>query len=111
MSSGQAHGWLFVDLINVHLADHVPDEWDKRQLAKANRRFDELTTFCPECCGPCHALHAYWNTPRGRAEAQTYVSALPKEAPAWTWCPGGVIDWAQIEQDMANGWCPNHEEN
>lgn len=111
MSSGEAHGWMFVDLINMHLADHIPDEWDKRWLAAHGLRITPyLSTYCAECCGPCHALKDFWNTPRGRAEAQTYVNQLSKDNRHWTWCPDGVIDWAHIEQRMAEGFCPNHDQ-
>lgn len=110
MPSDQAHGWLFVDLINVHLSDHTVDEWDKLWLHNHGKDPDAVwSSFCPECCGPCHALRDYWNTPRGRAEAQTYVNQLGPEARNWTWCPNGVIDWTEIEDRMAHGFCPNHE--
>lgn len=111
MPSGQAHGWLFVDLVNVHLGDQTVDEWDKLWLLNHGQDPDAYRSrFCPECCGPCGALRDYWNTPRGRAEAQAYVSQLSKDNRNWIWCPDGVIDWADIEDRMANGFCPNHKE-
>lgn len=86
MKSGEAHAWLFVDLINVHLRDTVdPDDMP----------------FAPDDCGPCGALRDYWNTPRGRAEAQVYLNQLGPDNRNWIWSPGGVIDWGQIEARMS----------
>lgn len=88
MNSGQAHAWLFIDLINVHLREVVdPDD----------------TTYDPDSCGPCKALRDYWLTPRGRAEAQTYLNQLSLEDRTWVWAPGGVIDWAELERRAAKG--------
>lgn len=103
MSSGEAHGWLFVGLIN----DHLRERW--REDIWGDRMPEGATSYCPQCCGPCGTLRDYWNTTRGRAEAQTYVNALSRVDRGWSWCPNGVIDWEQIEADMANGWCPDHE--
>lgn len=89
MHSGEALGWLFAGLVNDHL-------W--------------AGTYCPECCGPCGTLRDYWTTPRGKADAQTYLSKLSPENRNWYWAPGGVIDWEQVEGLMAAETCPNHEE-
>lgn len=86
MNSGEAHGWLFVDLVNVHLRDTV-DPYD--------------IPYAPDHCGPCGALRDFWVTPRGRAIAQTYLNQLAPENRNWVWSPGGVIDWTQIEVRMA----------
>lgn len=103
MRSGEAHGWLFVALINDHLMERWPgDAWDAMP--------EGATSYCPQCCGPCGALRDYFNTPRGRAEAQAYLSGLGRESRNWSWSPGGVIDWVQIEAWMELGFCPNHEE-
>lgn len=111
MNSGEAHGWMFVDMVNGHLAEQVPDDWDKAWFAARGMDPDAVrTSYCPEYCGPCRALRDYWNTSRGRAEAQVYVQSLSKGNRNWTWCPGGVINWEEIEDRMANGFCPNHEE-
>jgi len=104
MDSGQAHGWLFVGLINEHLME----QWSGDAYGAIP---EGVTFYCPECCGPCGALRDYFNTPRGRAEAQTYLSAMGREGRNWSWAPGGIIDWVQIEQWMELGFCPNHKEN
>ena len=110
MKSGRAHGYLIAGLINDHLrARWEPDPDDKDgELVKGS------TSYCPDCCGPCGALRDYFNTPRGRAEADAYVMALPKSPRpdhGYDWqLPNGSINWEIIEKDMALGWCPNHEE-
>lgn len=82
MNSGQAHAWLFIDLINRHLRQFVdPDD----------------SLYEPEGCGPCSTLVNYWLTPQGRDEAQAYLDQLSPADRQWAWAPGGVIDWAQIE--------------
>lgn len=112
MKSGRAHGFLIAGLINDHLRswNANPDEWEK-----AHGCPEEYTDFCPKCCGPCAALAEYFNTPRGRAEADAYVLELPKSPTrdgGYDWqLPSGKINWEMIEQDMAKGWCPNHEED
>ena len=110
MRSGRAHGWLIADLINVHLGEMVADEWDLRQGAP-----QEYTTFCPQCCGPCGALQEYFNTGRGRAEADAYIRELPGDhrygLGNWAWrLANGLIDWDMLTERMAAGWCPNHKE-
>lgn len=111
MRSGRAHGFLIAGLINDHLRDlfHA-DEWDYLHGCP-----EDATSFCPKCCGPCAALAEYFNTPRGRAEADAYVLELPKSPTrvdgGYDWqLPNGKINWEIIERDMARGWCPNHEE-
>lgn len=112
MKSGRAHGFLIAGLINEHLHTFVGelDEWEK-----ANGAPEGYTSFCPKCCGPCLALADYFNTPRGRAEADAYVLELPKSPRPdhmYDWqLPSGKINWEIIEQDMAKGWCPHHEED
>lgn len=86
MKSGQAHAWLFIDLINVHLAEYIDDADGQ---------------WAPDECGPCGALRDYWLTPRGRAEAQAYMNQLEPDNRNWSWCPFGVIDWAEIERRAA----------
>lgn len=86
MKSGEAHGWLFVDLINVHLSEYIDD-------ADGH--------WAPDQCGPCGALRDFWLTPRGRAIAQAYVNQLSPQDRAWVWAPDGVIDWAEIERRAA----------
>lgn len=106
MKSGRAHGFLIAGLINDHLREYeTADEWDIRQGAP--KRY---TSFCPKCCGPCAALAEYFNTPRGRAEADAYVLELKKTGSGYDWqLPSGKINWEIIEADIAKGWCPNHE--
>lgn len=105
MNSAKAHGYLIAGLINDHLRERWPgDVWGGMP--------ENSTSFCPECCGPCAALAEYFNTPRGRAEADTYVLALGKDGGGYDWqLPDGKINWQVIEEDMAKGWCPNHEED
>jgi hypothetical protein len=108
--SDRAHGFLIAGLINDHLRTwQEAGKWDLRQGSPK-----EYTSFCPECCGPCGALRDYFFTPRGRAEADAYVMALPKSHQpdrGYDWQdPNGSINWEIIEADMAKGWCPNHEE-
>lgn len=110
MDSGEAHGWLIVDLFNTHLHLDVPDRWDTRHRLERGLEPDYVSSYCPDCCGPCGALRDYFDTARGRAEAQVYLSCLSKESRQWSWSPGGVIDWDVIGQWMKLGWCPNHEE-
>lgn len=88
MKSGQAHAWLFIDLINRHLREVVDPE---------------DATFAPDQCGPCAALRDYWLTSRGRAEAQAYLNQLSLEDRTWVWAPGGVIDWAELERRTVGG--------
>ena len=86
MNSGQAHAWLFIDLINRHLRDTVdPND----------------CPFNPDQCGPCQTLRDYWLTPRGRAEAQVYLNQLSLENRTWVWAPGGVVDWNEIVRRMS----------
>lgn len=105
MNSAKAHGFLIAGLINDHLRERWPrDEWAGMPEA--------ATSFCPECCGPCAALRDYFFTNRGRAEADAYVKALKRTGSGYDWqLADGGIDWKMIEQDMAKGWCPNHEED
>lgn len=105
MNSAKAHGYLIAGLINDHLRTgwNVGQEWGIWAPEGA-------IIFCPECCGPCAALAKYFNTPRGRAEADTYVLALGKDGGGYDWqLPDGRINWQVIEEDMTKGWCPNHE--
>lgn len=96
MKAGEAHGLLFIDLVNVHLRDTVdPDDMP----------------YAPEECGPCAALRDFWVTPRGRAVAQTYMSRLGPDDRNWVWAPGGIIDWKQIENRMAGIREPNEEDD
>lgn len=88
MNSGQAHAWLFIALINEHLADWIEDKDSE---------------YNPDQCGPCGALRDYWFTPRGRAEAQVYLNQLSLENRTWVWAPGGVIDWAELERRANRG--------
>lgn len=88
MPSDEAHAWLFVDLINTHLREHVdPDD----------------SPYYPDHCGPCNALRNYWNTFRGRNEAQMYLNKLAPVNRVWGWAPNGVINWAEIERRMHGG--------
>ncbi len=97
MRSGEAHGWLIAGLINDHLYGWDPDHPDSN-------------TYCPECCGPCGALRDYFNTPRGRAEADSYVLAC-RGVRTYDWQRhDGHIDWNVIEQEMARGHCINHDQ-
>ena len=108
MGSARAHGFLIAGLINDHLRERWPrQEWERMP--------EHSTSYCPECCGPCAALRDYFFTPRGRAEADAYVMALPKSPRpgyGYDWQnENGSIRWDVIEADMALGWCPNHEED
>jgi hypothetical protein len=107
MGSAKAHGFLIAGLINDHLRDvFYPNDWDWTHGCP-----EGATSFCPTCCGPCAALAEYFNTPRGRSEADAYVLALGKAGMGYDWqLPNGKINWEVIEADMAKGWCPNHEE-
>ena len=88
MKAGEAHAWLFIDLINRHLREVVdPDD----------------TTYGPDQCGPCQSLRDYWLTPRGRAEAQTYLNQLSPDNREWVWAPGGVIDWDLLVKRTEGG--------
>lgn len=108
MRSGRAHGYLIAGLINEHLYPHTSDEDIERY------QLEEATGFCPECCGPCAALAEYFNTTRGRAEADAYILALPKSPHSsmnYDWqLEDGRINWDMVEEWMKLGWCPNHEE-
>ena len=110
MNSARAHGFLIAGLINDHLRERWPygEDW-------AARMPEGSTSFCPECCGPCAALKEYFNTIRGRAEADAYAMALPKShrpGHGYDWQhENGSINWDVIEAEMALGWCPNHEED
>lgn len=108
MNSARAHGFLIAGLINEHLWEHFePEVTQYYQLEQA-------TNYCPECCGPCAALAEYFNTPRGRAEADAYAMALPRSPrPGWGYDwqnENGSINWDVIEQRMKLGWCPNHDD-
>lgn len=108
MRSDRAYGFLIAGLINDHLRTLIDQEdIDLYGLGKT-------TTFCPRCCGPCAALAEYFYTPRGRAEADTYVLALPKSprpGMGYDWqLADGRIDWDVIGEQMKLGWCPNHED-
>jgi hypothetical protein len=88
MKAGQAHAWLFIDLINRHLREVVdPDD----------------STYDPDGCGPCQSLRDYWLTLRGRADAQVYLNQLSPGDREWAWAPGGVIDWVEIERRTSGG--------
>ena len=88
MNSGEAHGWLFVSLINDHL-------WPVLN--------DEDYNYAPDECGPCQALRDYFNDARGRAEAQSYMNRMSAGDREWEWAPDGVIDWDMLEQIMSRG--------
>lgn len=110
MRSDRAHGYLIAGLINEHLWTwSEASKWDLR--AGAPR---EYTSFCPKCCGPCAALAEYFNTPRGRAEADTYAMALLRSSRlgwGYDWQnENGSINWDVITEQMKLGWCPNHED-
>jgi hypothetical protein len=111
MRSDRAHGFLIAGLINDHLRTwEDADTWEVNHGAPVR-----YTSYCPECCGPCAALRDYFNTPRGRAEADAYVMALPRaHRPGFQYDwqnENGSINWEIIEADMKLGWCPNHEED
>lgn len=111
MRSDRAHGFLIAGLINDHLREwREANKWDLRAGAPK-----EYTTYCPQCCGPCGALGEYFNTPRGRAEADAYAMVLPKSHlpdMGYEWQnDNGSINWKIIERDMAKAWCPNHKED
>ena len=108
MKSDRAHGFLIAGLINEHLWEHFDPEVTRCY------QLEEATNYCPECCGPCAALGEYFNTPRGRAEADAYAMALPKShrpGDGYDWQnENGSINWDAIEDRMKRGWCPNHED-
>lgn len=110
MRSDRAHGFLIAGLINDHL---FGSPWDTVDFTLYNLA-EETTNFCPECCGPCAALAEYFNTPRGRAEADAYAMALPRSPRpgyGYDWQnENGSINWDVIEQRMKLGWCPNHDD-
>lgn len=105
MRSDKAHGFLIAGLINDHLRPLLDvEDVEYYGLEGAN-------AFCPRCCGPCAALKNYFFTPRGRAEADTYVRALGKSGGGYDWqLPDGGINWDMIAEEMKRGWCPNHED-
>lgn len=108
MRSDRAHGFLIAGLINDHLFPRI----DQEDIDYYN--LDEAKAFCPRCCGPCAALAEYFNTVRGRAEADAYAMALPKSPRSgygYSWQnENGSINWDVIEEWMKLGWCPNHED-
>lgn len=108
MNSARAHGFLIAGLINDHLWTSI-DREDEEYY-----QLEEARAFCPECCGPCAALAEYFNTNRGRAEADAYVLALPKSPrpdSGYYWqLPNGKINWDMVEELMKLGWCPNHDD-
>lgn len=116
MDSGRAFGWLIADLlVHRHLMTEVVDDWGRVYYTKRGLDPDTVTTFCPECCGPCAALAEYFNTPRGRAEADSFTRQLPAEYKRPDGgidylLPDGGINWTWVEDQMKLGFCPNHEE-
>lgn len=111
MDSGEAHGWLIADLlVHNHLSRDECDKWDVDYYLTRGLEPDHVTTFCPECCGPCGAIRDYWNTPRGRAEADSYTKKLPARCRTGDQMrPDGGIDWDWVEDHMKMGFCPNHD--
>lgn len=115
MGSGEAFGWLIADvLVHGHLVGRDPDTRDERYYLSRGLDPDHVTTFCPECCGPCSALAEYFNTPRGRAEADSYTRQLPAEYKRPDGgidylLPDGAVNWDWVERQMKQGFCPNHE--
>ena len=99
MNSGEAFGWLIADLlVHRHLADEVVDTWDEKWMAIRGLEPGYTTSYCPQCCGPCAALAEYFNTPRGRAEADSFTRQLP----AGYKRPDGGIDY--LLPDGAVNW-------
>jgi len=104
MNSAKAHGFLIAGLIN----DHLWPQWRFSGFADAP---EGSTNYMPCCCGPCSAMARYFNTPRGRTEADTYILALGKDGGGYCWqLRNGKINWDAVERLMSAGWCPNHEE-
>jgi hypothetical protein len=108
MNSAKAHGFLIAGLINDHLLGWL----DAGYVLEYG--LDEATAYCPRCCGPCAALAEYFNTGRGRAEADAYAMALPKShrpGHGYDWqLENGAVNWDVIEEWMKLGWCPNHDD-
>lgn len=108
MRSDRAHGFLIAGLINDHLWPKI----DVEDMEYYN--LPEASAYCPRCCGPCAALAEYFNTTRGRAEADVYAMALPKSpkpGSGYDWQnENGSINWDRIEELMKLGWCPNHDD-
>lgn len=111
MRSGEAFGWLIADLlVHNHLSKEPTDVWDERYYLSRGLDPDYVTTFCPECCGPCGALRDYFNTPRGRAEADSFARHLPAHYREWeNMRPDGTINWEWVEDHIKMGFCPNHD--
>lgn len=103
-----AHGFLIAGLINDHLFPRI----DQEDIDYYN--LEQATAYCPRCCGPCAALAEYFNTTRGRAEADAYAMALPRASQRgfqYDWQnENGSINWDIIDEYMKLGWCPNHED-
>ena len=108
MNSARAHGFLIAGMINEHLWPKI-DQEDMEYY-----QLEQASAYCPRCCGPCAALEYYFNTNRGRAEADAYAMALPKSPQSdsgYDWqLPNGAIDWAMIDELRKLGWCPNHDD-
>lgn len=109
MGSAKAHGFMIAGVINDHVLSSPSQVMEPGELIILGLDPENTSDFCPRCCGPCAAFMEYFNTPRGRAEADSYVRALGSEGGGYIWqTKDRGINWKLIEVRMCWGWCLNH---